>query len=153
MLLEHVEMWGKGGVKFCLPNLPSGNGHGVKRDNTPHQKNLYLISKLLPLCYWTASVKLSVRNISLCTDCKCVTTGLAPDGVVDIDWESFTLRFQSLIAFQAPSLFDGEVLAWSVVNTEIVFSVSHSLLIQLFIWSTEPLWILTFIWNALSDAD
>lgn len=118
-------------VKSRLPNRPWGNGQGVKRGDTAHQKNLYIISKLPSLYYWTASVKLSVRKISLCPDC--VTTGLAPDGVVNIDWESFTLWFQSLIAFQASSLFDGEVLAWSVVNTEIVFSVSHSLLIQL--WS------------------
>lgn len=67
-------------------------------------------------------------------ECECVTTGLAPDGVMNIDWESFTLRFQTLIAFQAFSLFDGEVLVWSVVNTDVVLSVSRSLLIQL--WSS-----------------
>lgn len=57
-----------------------------------------------------------------------LTTALAADRVVNTDWESFTPRFQSLIPFQACSLCDGDVLASSVVNTETVFSVYHSLL-------------------------
>lgn len=132
-------MWGRGGMNSCLPNKPSGTGQSS--DCTSEE---LLIWELLSVYYWAASAKLSVRSVSLCPDCEPVTTGLAPDGVVNIDWESFTLRFQTLMAFQASSLFDGEVLAWSGKHRNTLFCLSLTTLI----WSTEPLQILTFIWDA-----
>lgn len=119
----------KFGVKFSLLRLVSRNGQKAKTaalhaNRSCIQSSVFVIGLHLSSCQ--SEMSHSVR--------------LAADKRVNVNWESFTVQFQTLIAFQ--------VVACCVVNTSSLFFLSLTFDTALIRSCIKLLTILTFIWDA-----